>query len=114
MTKEQEIRALEAFTSTLPQNTYLRPWLAAVLPEVRDALQQDILPQETIIGPAACYNALAKARAQANAIVADASKLAQEILDRAQEEAREFRCQSKAASAKKLREIADKLESLVW
>lgn len=113
MTKEQEIRALEAFTSTLPQNTYLRPWLAAVLPEVRDALQQDILPQETVLGPSACYAAIAKAQKDAARIISDATRLSRDMMEQARRDAQEFRSQTKSNTAAKLREIANKVESLV-
>lgn len=113
MTKDQELRALEAFIASLPQNTYLRPWLAAVLPEVRAALRQDILPQETVIGPAACYDAIAQARSQAGTIVLDAKQLAKEMLEQARLDAQEFRTASKKDAAKELRKLADKLDTLV-
>lgn len=113
MTKAQEIHRLEAFIASLPNDTYLRPWLAAVLPEVRDALQQDILPQETVLGPAACYEAIAKAREEANSIIANATRLSRDMMEQARRDAQEFRSQTKSNTAAKLREIANKVESLV-
>jgi hypothetical protein len=44
MTKQQEIAALRAFAESLPENTYLRPWLRDVLPIVERDITSDHFP----------------------------------------------------------------------
>jgi hypothetical protein len=44
MTKAQEIEALKAFAESLPQNTYLRPWLMDILPIVERDITSDYFP----------------------------------------------------------------------
>jgi hypothetical protein len=44
MTKQQEIAALRAFAESLPENTYLRPWLLDVLPIVERDITSDHFP----------------------------------------------------------------------
>jgi hypothetical protein len=44
MTKAQEIEALRAFAESLPENTYLRPWLRDVLPIVERDITSDFFP----------------------------------------------------------------------
>ncbi len=44
MTKQQEIAALRAFAESLPENTYLRPWLMDVLPIVERDITSDFFP----------------------------------------------------------------------
>jgi hypothetical protein len=44
MTKQQEIAALRAFAESLPENTYLRPWLLDVLPIVERDINSDLFP----------------------------------------------------------------------
>lgn len=47
MTKDQEIETLNAFIQTLPQDSYLRPWLEYVLPEITQDITNDIYPTVT-------------------------------------------------------------------
>ena len=44
MTKQEEIAALRAFAESLPENTYLRPWLRDVLPIVERDITSDFFP----------------------------------------------------------------------
>jgi hypothetical protein len=44
MTKQEEIAALRAFAESLPDNTYLRPWLLDVLPIVERDITSDHFP----------------------------------------------------------------------
>lgn len=44
MTKQEEIAALRAFAESLPDNTYLRPWLRDVLPIVERDITSDFFP----------------------------------------------------------------------
>ena len=44
MTKQQEIAALRAFAESLPDNTYLRPWLRDVLPTIERDITSDFFP----------------------------------------------------------------------
>ena len=41
MTKQQEIDALHRFTESIPHDSYLRPWLADVLPQVEADIRND-------------------------------------------------------------------------
>ena len=47
MTKQEELNALDAFRKSLPESSYLRPWLDNVFAEVQDAILSDILPVAT-------------------------------------------------------------------
>jgi len=44
MTKQQEIAALRTFAESLPENTYLRPWLRDVLPIIERDITSDFFP----------------------------------------------------------------------
>ena len=47
MTKQEELSALDAFRKSLPESSYLRPWIDNVFAEVQDAILSDILPMAT-------------------------------------------------------------------
>ena len=44
MTKEQEITALSNFIESLPDESYLKPWLTDILPSIESDLRGDIIP----------------------------------------------------------------------
>lgn len=44
MTKEQEITALSNFIESLPEESYLKPWLSDILPSVESDLRNDMTP----------------------------------------------------------------------
>ena len=44
MTKEQEITALSNFIGSLPDESYLKPWLTDILPSIESDLRGDIVP----------------------------------------------------------------------
>ena len=44
MTKQQEITALSNFIESLPDESYLKPWLADILPSIEGDLKGDIIP----------------------------------------------------------------------
>jgi CHAD domain-containing protein len=48
MTKEQEICRLREFTKNFTADSYLGPWLAAVIPTVESNIQSDIIPYITV------------------------------------------------------------------
>ena len=41
MTKATEIATLKGFTERLPHDSYLRPWLESILPEVEADIRND-------------------------------------------------------------------------
>ena len=47
MTKSEELAALAAFISSLPQDTYLKAWLDYALPEISADIRNDIFPTAT-------------------------------------------------------------------
>ena len=44
MTKNQEIETLQAFIETLPEASYLRPWLTDILPDIQREIACDFIP----------------------------------------------------------------------
>lgn len=77
MTKDQEIETLNAFIQTLPQDSYLRPWLEYALPDITQDIRNDVFPTATP----------SEARRQSMEILALAKKDAAETLASAQREA---------------------------
>ena len=77
MTKQQEIDTLSAFIQSLPQDSYLRPWLEYALPDVTQDIKNDIFPTATP----------SEARRQAMEILTLAKKEAAETKANAQREA---------------------------
>ena len=111
MTKDQELAAISAFTRSLPPNTYLRPWLDAVLPEIARSLQSDILPEPgAILGPAACYHAITEARRKCDTMLRDARRTGNEIVDRAKGDADNIRRDARSKAAEALRNLASSVE----
>jgi hypothetical protein len=41
MTKAEELNAVKNFTASLPTDSYLRPWLESVLPEIEADIRSD-------------------------------------------------------------------------
>jgi hypothetical protein len=64
MTKQQEIAALRAFVEALPENTYLRPWLESIKPEIERELRCDMFPEHTPISWAEAVRKQAQDEAQ--------------------------------------------------
>ena len=77
MTKNQEIETLSAFIQSLPQDSYLRPWLEYALPDITQDIRNDIYPTATP----------SEARKQAMQILALAKKDAAETRASAQKDA---------------------------
>ena len=44
MTKDQEITALSNFIQSMPEDSYIRPWLADILPSIESDLRGDMIP----------------------------------------------------------------------
>jgi len=77
MCKQQEIDALTQFTESLPRDSYLRPWLEDVLPQVRADIRNDFP-----VAPS-----LTETRRQAEAILTGANQQATDIVATAQSQA---------------------------
>ena len=61
MTKNQEIETLRAFIETLPEASYLRPWLTDILPDIQREIACDYIPA---ISPTTIREEFAKHRAE--------------------------------------------------
>lgn len=96
MTKLEEMARYDAFLRTLPEDSYLRPWLAAIRDEVASDLRSDIIPECT---PRETYHQCRQIRAdseaareatrdaaarEADRIIAHSTAAAKDITDRAE------------------------------
>ena len=77
MSKAEEIDTLTRFIMRLPHDSYLRPWLESVLPEVRADIRNDFPVSPSLV----------KARDEAAAIVKDAREEATRLTVNAQAQA---------------------------
>ena len=48
MTKSQELAIIDKAIAALPQDSYLRPWLIGIRPEIEALMRSDILPEISI------------------------------------------------------------------
>ena len=48
MTKQHEIESLKAFALSLPMDSYLRPWIESVIPQVESEIRSDFYPSPSI------------------------------------------------------------------
>ena len=81
MTKKEEIAALIAFAKSLPADTYLRPWLEEILPEIQQEITSDFLPSPSI------RDSRRRAEAQAQDILLEATVKAERIVKDATDQA---------------------------
>ena len=88
MTKAQEFERLREFTQSLPKDTYLRPWLEEIMPEVEHEITCDFMPTPSI------RESRNRAESQAKEIILAATCKAETILKEAQVEADRKRCQA--------------------
>lgn len=77
MSKAEEIDSLTRFIMRLPHDSYLRPWLESVLPEVRADIRNDFPVSPSLV----------KARDEAAAIVKDAKDESTRLTVNAQSQA---------------------------
>jgi len=81
MTKTQEIVALQNFVASLPNETYLRPWLESVFPDIERAIRNDFLIESSPTESARqCALELAQAQHKAQVIIASAEREKERIL----------------------------------
>ena len=81
MTKAEEIAALARFTSSIPEDSYLRPWLESVLPEVAADIRNDFP-----VSPS-----LPATRRECDRVLADTKRHCEGVLQRAQADADRIR-----------------------
>lgn len=106
MTKTQEIVALQEFIRSLPEDTYLRPWLEGVFLEVERAIRCDFLVEVSPTESARrCAAEIAQAQDKAKAIVASAEREKERILIAASHESQKVRDEA-VAQAKRIRDEA--------
>ena len=77
MTKAMEIAKLEEFTASIPRDSYLRPWLEDVLPQVRADIHNDFCVSPSVT----------ETRQRAETILAEANRQAAEIVAKAKTDA---------------------------
>jgi len=81
MTKEQEIKTLQATAKKLGPDSYMGPWLTRALPFIESAMRSDMpfhtIEQETITA----RETVAEGERKAKAIIEAAEKKAEQILD---------------------------------
>jgi len=73
MTKANEIAKLEEFTASIPRDSYLRPWLEDVLPQVRADIHNDFCVSPSVT----------ETRQRAETILTEATRQAAEIVAKA-------------------------------
>jgi hypothetical protein len=106
MTKQQEIEAYHNFIRSLPEASYIRPWLTEVAVEVETLIRSDIVPD---LSPRraqlAALDLRQKSLAEAKEIIGSAENDAARIRSVAQQSIRLTRDQARAA----LHALADRL-----
>ena len=68
MTKDQEITALSNFIQSMPEDSYIRPWLADILPSIESDLRGDMIP---FISPRQVMKEAANHRAEHQEMLAE-------------------------------------------
>lgn len=80
MTKNQEIEILLQASAKLGDDSYCGPWLAGVAEEVRSEIRSDFMPSPSLWATEArCKDLLAVAKLEADKLVQDAIKTADNI-----------------------------------
>jgi cell division septum initiation protein DivIVA len=91
MNKSEEIQRYDEFVASLPENSYLRPWLAGIREQVAADIRNDIFPSST---PRESYenaeNIRKEARETARTSIDLAKAEAERILDAAHKRAKEM------------------------
>ena len=92
MCKQQEIDALTAFIEALPHDSYLRPWLEDVLPQVRADIRNDFPVSASLsITRYECRKLTEAANIQAQGIIAKAVRETAELERNAKSERQHWR-----------------------
>lgn len=80
MTKAQEIEKLKRFIKEIGPDTYIGPWLAEVVEEVRRDISSDMMPTPTLAASrTTASRIITEAQAKADAIVRRANVMAEQI-----------------------------------
>src|ERR1035437_4421107 len=80
MTKQQELDALKKFTESIPQDSYLRPWLEEVFLSVHEDIKNDFPLSPTIKDTRErCGQLLLKAEGEAQGIITQAERAAEKL-----------------------------------
>ncbi len=88
MTKATELALLKEFTNSLPKDSYLRPWLEEIMPEVEHEITCDFMPTPSI------RESRNRAESQAKDIILAATAKAESILKEASAELDRKKCQA--------------------
>jgi len=106
MTKQEEIDSLKTYTASLPKDSYLRPWLEDVLPQVETDIRNDFPVSPSLVETRRwCREREAEAQRQANSIISKAVRETAEL----QENDRKDRMNCRNHLAEELRAILSKL-----
>jgi hypothetical protein len=110
MCKQQEIDALTRFTESLPRDSYLRPWLEDVLPQVCADIRNDfpVAPSLTITRHE-CQELMQHTRRQCHAETTKAIEEARKH----RAEADQYYLNTVSRAKERLRAVSRELERLV-
>jgi hypothetical protein len=92
MTKQAEIDAITNFTNRLPKESYLRPWLEEILPQVRGDILNDFPVSPSLKSTRIeADKIIADTKAHCERVKAEAERQAQLAIDEAHREANRTR-----------------------
>ena len=77
MTKSEELQAITHFTTSLPKDSYLRPWLESILPGIEAEIRCDFPVSPSLANTRIeCQQLITAAKAQAQTIITQATQAA--------------------------------------
>lgn len=92
MTKADEITALRTFIHQLPKDSYLRPWLESVVPEVEHEIHCDFLVSPSLPATRAqCAALLTETQAQCAQLKLQAQRTTEQLVTAARGQAERIR-----------------------
>lgn len=92
MTKTEEITSIKDFAARLPVDSYLRPWLESVLPEIESDIRNDFPVSPSLkLARIKCDRLVSDARQHCDAVRQRADQEAAQIIHHARNEAEGIR-----------------------
>jgi hypothetical protein len=113
MTKSEEMQRYDEFLRTLPQDSYLKPWLTDIRDQVETDLRNDIIPELT---PRETYHQCQQLRKEADIAISkekdQASMLSDRLLAAARNEAKRITDAAEAEAEEIRRTFRSQLHTL--
>lgn len=95
MSKNQELQRLEQFIASLPKDSYLRPWLEDVRPQVESEIRSDFPVSPSLFATRVDCDALKETtRAHCTALFEAAQREADRIITTARDDARRLKARA--------------------